>query len=100
MIDEYVYRFVALEDKDPMLGEWFRAQFVGFDTAAKVSGATDEKGSDQTSDKSEADQFLAAVDGILKEEFRGDVKKYSDALKIAQSKHPALAQAYAVRLTS
>ena len=99
-IDEYVDRFVALEDKDPKLAEWFRAQFVGFDTAAKVSGATDEKGSDQTSDKSEADQFLAAVDGILKEEFRGDVKKYSDAMKIAQSKHPALAQAYAVRLTS
>ena len=95
--DEYIEHFVSLGAKER---EWFRAQFVGFDTAAKTAGVIEEKGSDKENDKTEADQFLAAVDGVLKEEFRGDIKKYSEAFTIAQTKHPALAQAYADRLVS
>ena len=95
--DEYIEHFVALE---PSEREWFRAQFAGFDAAAKAAGTLEEKGSDKENDKSEADQFLAAVDGILKEEFKGNVKHYSEAIRLAETKHPALAQAYADRLVS
>lgn len=95
--DEYVKHFIAL---DPKAAEWFRVQFKGFDAAARAAGGFNERGSGRGNDTSEADQFLAAVDGVLKEEFRGDTGKYGEALRIAEKKHPALARAYADRLAS
>ena len=87
-VTEYVEKFVALEESDGPLADWFRAQFVAHDQAAKLGKevGTDVDGIDDPTAK-----FLAAVTNIQKTE----KLSYDEALVRAQVSFPELATSYA-----
>jgi len=91
--DEYVERFVALEDAAPDVAKWLKELFAAFDTAMKEAGLLREVGSERSGEKTKADMFLARVDAKHKE-IGGKPEQYADALEAVQREHPDLARAY------
>jgi len=91
--DEYVERFVALEDAAPDVAKWLKELFAAFDTAMKEAGLLREVGSERSGEKTKADMFLARVDAKHKE-IGGKPEQYAEALEAVQREHPDLARAY------
>lgn len=88
--EEYVEKFVALEEKDPETAKWLKAQFAAFDVAMKEAGLLREIGSEREGDLGKADLFTARVTAKIKE-----LKcTYAEAFDIVQHESPDLATAY------
>jgi hypothetical protein len=88
--EEYVEKFVALEEKDPETAKWLKAQFAAFDVAMKEAGLLREIGSEREGDLSKADLFTARITAKMTE-----LKcAYAEAFDIVQHESPDLAKAY------
>lgn len=88
--EEYVEKFVALEEKDPETAKWLKAQFAAFDVAMKEAGLLREIGSEREGDLSKADLFTARVTAKMTE-LKCD---YRTAFDVVQHESPDLAKAY------
>lgn len=86
--DEYVEKMQALPKE---AAKWVKEQFEAFDVALREAGVLKEIGSDREGEELTPERATLAV---IKEQFEGDMTKWSDALAIASQTHPELFREY------